>query len=75
VIAAAAGRSSGIGPLGTRPQARRGHSAGFAGNPSPLAFANSRAADERIIEGYAALFAVDAVAKAVFVHVILGVAT
>jgi len=48
--------------------------AGFVGNPSLLAFANSKAADERVNEGYATLFAVDQVIKVLLVQVIVGVA-
>ena len=47
--------------------------AGFIGNPSLLAFADSRAADERINEGYATLFAIDQVIKVVLVQVIVGI--
>ena len=60
--------------LGTSPERAGGLIAGFVGNPSLLAFANSKAADERINEGYATLFAVDAVVKVLLVQVIVGVA-
>lgn len=48
--------------------------AGFIGNPSLLAFANTKAADERVNEGYATLFALDQVIKVVLVQVIVGIA-
>jgi putative transport protein len=48
--------------------------AGFVGNPSVLAFANGKAADERVNEGYATLFAVDAVLKVLLVQLIVVVA-
>ena len=46
--------------------------AGFVGNPSLLAFATSRLADERVNEGYASLFAVDMILKVLLVQVIVG---
>jgi len=45
--------------------------AGFVGNPSLLAFANSKAPDERVNEGYATLFAIDSVVKVLLVQVIV----
>jgi len=48
--------------------------AGFIGNPSLLAFANSKASDERVNEGYATLFAIDQVVKVLLVQVIVGLA-
>ncbi len=45
--------------------------AGFVGNPSLLAFANAGTADERVTEGYATLFAVDAVVKVLLVQLVV----
>ena len=45
--------------------------AGFVGNPGLLAFANARTADERVTEGYATLFAVDAVVKVLLVQLVV----
>jgi putative transport protein len=60
--------------MGMSPARGGGLIAGFVGNPSLLAFANSKAADERVNEGYATLFAVDQVVKVLLVQVIVGVA-
>jgi putative transport protein len=60
--------------LGVSPTRGGGLIAGFIGNPSLLAFANTKAADERVNEGYATLFAVDQVVKVVLVQVIVGLA-
>jgi putative transport protein len=59
--------------LGVSPTRGGGLIAGFIGNPSLLAFANTKAADERVNEGYATLFAIDQVVKVVFVQVIVGI--
>lgn len=59
--------------LGMSPARSGGLIAGFVGNPSLLAFATSRAADERVNEGYATLFAVDTILKVLLVQVIVGV--
>ena len=58
--------------LGMSPARSGGLIAGFVGNPSLLAFATSRAADERVNEGYASLFAVDTILKVLLVQVIVG---
>jgi putative transport protein len=58
--------------LGMSPTRGGGLIAGFIGNPSLLAFANTKAADERVNEGYATLFAVDQVLKVVLVQVLIG---
>lgn len=60
--------------LGMSPTRGGGLIAGFIGNPSLLAFANTKAADERVNEGYATLFAIDQVVKVVLVQVIVGIA-
>ena len=59
--------------LGMSPARSGGLIAGFVGNPSLLAFATSRAADERVNEGYATLFAIDTILKVLLVQVIVGV--
>lgn len=46
--------------------------AGFIGNPSLLAYANSKAADERINEAYATLLVVHQVLKVLLVQLIVG---
>lgn len=46
--------------------------AGFVGNPSLLAFANSKALDERINDGYATLFVSGQIVKVILVQVIVG---
>ncbi|HSK25957.1 MAG TPA: TrkA C-terminal domain-containing protein [Jiangellales bacterium] len=48
--------------------------AGFVGNPSILAFANSKVADERVDDGYATLLAVDQVTKVLLVQLIVALA-
>jgi putative transport protein len=58
--------------LGMSPARSGGLIAGFVGNPSLLAFATGRAADERVNEGYATLFALDTVLKVLLVQVIVG---
>jgi putative transport protein len=58
--------------LGMSPARSGGLIAGFVGNPSLLAFATSRAADERVNEGYATLFALDTILKVLLVQVIVG---
>jgi putative transport protein len=60
--------------LGMSPARSGGLIAGFVGNPSLLAFATSRVADERVNEGYATLFAIDTILKVLLVQVIVGVA-
>jgi putative transport protein len=59
---------------GTSPPRTGGLIAGFVGNPSVLAFANSKTPDERINEGYANLFALDQALKGLFVQVIVAIA-
>ena len=58
--------------LGMSPARSGGLIAGFVGNPSLLAFATSRAAHERVNEGYATLFALDTILKVLLVQVIVG---
>jgi putative transport protein len=58
--------------LGLSPIRGGGLIAGFIGNPSLVAFANSKVADERINEGYATLIVVDQILKVLFVQVIVG---
>lgn len=58
--------------LGMSPARSGGLIAGFVGNPSLLAFATSKVADERVNEGYATLFAVDTILKVLLVQVIVG---
>ena len=57
--------------MGMSPARSGGLVAGFVGNPSLLAFANSRTADERVTEGYATLYAVDTIVKILLVQVIV----
>ena len=57
--------------MGMSPARSGGLIAGFVGNPSLLAFANSRTADERVTEGYATLYAVDTIVKILLVQVIV----
>ena len=57
--------------LGASPARSGGLVAGFVGNPSLLAFANSRATDERVDEGYATLFAIDSIAKVLLVQLVV----
>ena len=57
--------------MGMSPARSGGLISGFVGNPSLLAFANSRTADERVTEGYATLFAVDTIVKILLVQVIV----
>jgi putative transport protein len=57
--------------LGMSPARTAGLIAGFVGNPGLLAFANSRTADERVTEGYATLFALDAIIKVLLVQMII----
>jgi putative transport protein len=59
--------------LGMSPARSGGLIAGFVGNPSLLAFATGRVADERVNEGYATLFALDTILKVLLVQVIVGV--
>jgi putative transport protein len=59
--------------LGMSPARSGGLIAGFVGNPSLLAFATSRLADERVNEGYATLFALDKILKVLLVQVIVGI--
>jgi putative transport protein len=59
--------------LGMSPTRSGGLIAGFVGNPSLLAFATGRVADERVNEGYATLFALDTILKVLLVQVIVGV--
>jgi putative transport protein len=63
------------GRLGMSPTRGGGLVAGFVGNPSLLAFANSKAADERVNEGYATLFVLDQVVKVLLVQVIVSIAS
>ena len=58
--------------LGMSPARSGGLIAGFVGNPSLLAFATGRLADERVNEGYATLFALDTILKVLLVQVIVG---
>ena len=58
--------------LGMSPACSGGLISGFVGNPSLLAFATSRATDERVNEGYATLFALDTIIKVLLVQVIAG---
>jgi putative transport protein len=58
--------------LGLSPARSGGLIAGFVGNPSLLAFATGRAADERVNEGYATLFALDTILQVLLVQVIVG---
>jgi putative transport protein len=60
-----------VARLGMSPARSGGLVSGFVGNPSLLAFANGRAADERVTEGYATLFAVDTIVKILLVQVIV----
>ena len=60
--------------LGMSPARSGGLIAGFLGNPGVLAFAASRADDERVTEGYATVFPVDLVLKVLLVQVIVGLA-
>jgi putative transport protein len=64
----------GTARMGLSPARSGGLVAGFVGNPSLLAFANSRTADERVTEGYATLFAVDSIVKVLLVQVIIALA-
>jgi putative transport protein len=57
--------------LGMSPARTAGLIAGFVSNPGLLAFANSRTADERVTEGYATLFALDAIIKVLLVQMII----
>lgn len=59
--------------LGVSPARGGGLIAGFIGNPSLLTFANSKAPDERVNEGYATLFALDQVIKVLLVQFIVGI--
>ena len=59
--------------MGASPPRAGGLVAGFVGNPGLLSFANSRAADERVTEGYATLFAVDVIVKVLLVQLIVAV--
>lgn len=61
-----------IDRLGLSPIRGGGLIAGFIGNPSLLAFANSKAADERINEGYTTLMVVNQILKVLIVQVIVG---
>jgi putative transport protein len=58
--------------LGMSPARSGGLIAGFVGNPSLLAFATGKLADERVNEGYATLFALDTILKVLLVQVIVG---
>ena len=58
--------------LGMSPARSGGLIAGFVGNPSLLAFATGRVADERVNEGYATLFALDTILKVLLVQVLVG---
>jgi putative transport protein len=60
--------------LGLSDARRGGLVAGFIGNPSVLAFANGKAIDERVDDGYATLLAVDQLIKVLLVQLIVGLA-
>ena len=60
------------GRLGLSSARSAGLVSGFVGNPSILAFANSKVADERVDDGYATLLAIDQVTKVLLVQLIIG---